>query len=274
MHASTGTALNLDYFTVNHRDNDVICDVLTPRTAGLSISPNSKLLRGHTSVNPCIEVIANKKPQGWPCGCAAQNASHVVDFSESYCKPSCQAARGSKLFQQQFQENSTQKKDTPKVLLLHLHPKKKPGQSRAAPVLLFIKTFLLGRWGDETPSRALQGALPLDPAQGRGPWESRFRCFEQVGGMRASLSSPPTCSKQLVEISRARIFFLNASVQKKNSGNSPKRQRLSTLCPTSLNFIHAKRGGNSNSMRIRKGIIPLRGGLGAGPQFPHPPIQR
>jgi len=29
--------------------------------------------------------------------------------------------------------------------------------------------------GYETPSRALQGALPLDPAQGRGPWESRFR---------------------------------------------------------------------------------------------------
>ncbi|SKA67433.1 hypothetical protein SAMN02745702_00822 [Desulfobaculum bizertense DSM 18034] len=28
--------------------------------------------------------------------------------------------------------------------------------------------------GDSVPA-PLQGALPLDPAQGRGPWESRFR---------------------------------------------------------------------------------------------------
>ncbi|SKA64588.1 hypothetical protein SAMN02745702_00361 [Desulfobaculum bizertense DSM 18034] len=32
----------------------------------------------------------------------------------------------------------------------------------------------LGRFIGALP-QALQGALPLDPAQGRGPWESRYR---------------------------------------------------------------------------------------------------
>ncbi|SKA74392.1 hypothetical protein SAMN02745702_01931 [Desulfobaculum bizertense DSM 18034] len=40
---------------------------------------------------------------------------------------------------------------------------------------MMIKITRSRRGGYETPSRALQGALPLDPAQGRGPWESRYR---------------------------------------------------------------------------------------------------
>ncbi|WP_234985108.1 hypothetical protein, partial [Desulfobaculum bizertense] len=88
----------------------------------------------------------------------------------------------------------------------------------------------------------------------------------RLNGMKASLSSPSAVFFELGEFPERvffcpvhPFFFLNASVQKENGGNSQKRKTFLSHSHPSLNFIHAKRGGNSNSMRIRKGIIPLRG---------------
>jgi len=54
-------------------------------------------------------------------------------------------------------------------------------------------------------------------------------------------------------------FFLNACVQKKQSGNSQKRKSFFTPSHPSLKTVQAKLERLLNSLRIRKGIIPLRG---------------
>ncbi|SKA71853.1 hypothetical protein SAMN02745702_01567 [Desulfobaculum bizertense DSM 18034] len=129
--------------------------------------------------------------------------------------------------------------------------------------------ILLGRC-----PKPCKGRCPLTPPKDEALGNPAFAQKRRLNGMKALLSSPSAFFFELVGVPRLRVllpfsdrtyFFSERERSEKKWSNSQKRKTFLSHSHPSLNSIHAKREWNSNSLRIRKGIIPLRGGLGAGP---------